>query len=174
MNLLDEIFSSAYKQQTNPNNNPAQNILDLGSLSSSQSKTTSVTPPGQSGGLFDMLSKPAASSDSNKLKKSDLTPLSMDTDSFGEYWTNCTVDEQSFDFVSKTINSPAKYFEVIKNLGNFFPIQIINDEAIATAKLRNNVVLIHATISSFNINILVKCYDPSHIELVANFLREII
>ena len=115
-----------------------------------------------------------SNSDPNIAKKSDFVALSLDTDSFGEYWTNYPIDEKSYDYVSKYINTPEKYFEAIKNNGNFHPVHIINDEANASAKFRNKIVLIHATISGFNINILVKSYDGGQTDLVANFLREII
>lgn len=178
INLLDEIFSaSSYKQTTTSTANStsnASNILDFASLNSN-TQQSQTKPASSQGNLFDMLSnssnKPATA---EGLKKADFTPVSMDTDTFGEYWTNCPHDEKSFDFVSKNINSPQRFFDVIKSYGNFFPVEIIEDQAIACAKLKEKLVLVHATISGFNVNVLVKCFDNSQTDLVAKFLREFI
>ena len=121
--------------------------------------------------MFEILGNSNKSADAEGLKRSDFTPVSMDTDMFGEYWTNCPHEEKSFDFVSKYINSPQGFFDVIKSSGNFFPVEIIEDQAIASAKLKDKLVLVHATISGFNINVLVKSFDNSKIDLVAKFLN---
>jgi len=179
MNLLDEIFSgSSYKQQSQTNTvnsaSNASNILDFASLSSSntQQQSQSKASAQSQGNLLDMLgnSKPPTQG----LKKIDFTPVSMDTDSFGEYWTNCPHDERSFDLVSKNVNSPQRFFDVLKASGNFFPVEIIEDQAIACAKFKEKLVLVHATISGFNVNVLVKCFDNSQIDLVQKFLKEFI
>lgn len=181
MNLLDEIFSaSSYKQTqttTGNQNSTVSNILDFASLSSNNNNNTQQTQSktltaANQGNLFDMIgnNKPAAEG----LKKPDFVPVQMNTDSFGEYWTNCPTDEKSLDFVSKYVNSPQKFFDVVKSSGNFFPVEIIDDQAIACAKLKDKLVLVHATISGFNVNVLVKCFDNAQIDLVARFLKEFI
>lgn len=115
-------------------------------------------------------SKPANES----IKKTDFTPVQMDTDTFGEYWTNCPNDEKSFDFVSKFVSTPQKFFDLIKSSGNFFPVEIIEDQAIACAKLKDKLVLVHATIAGFNVNVLVKCFDNTQTDLIGKFLKEFI
>jgi len=171
---LDEIFSTSTYKQTQTNVSQNSNILDLTSLNQNTNSSKQQNPQGN---LFDMLgstNKTTPSVTSDGLKKIDFTPLNMDTDAFGEYWTNCPFDEKSFDFVSQNINSPEKFFEFIKNYGNFFPVEIIEDQAIACAKLKNKLVLVHATITGFKVNALIKCYDNSQTDLVGRFLKEFI
>merc|ERR1711957_973495 len=120
-----------------------------------------------------MMSTPT-NPNSNNTSAPEISPMNIDTDSFGELWTDCPIDEISCDFISKNINTPEKFFEIMRTKGNFFPVQIINDEAICSAKLKGKIVLIHGTIDGFNINVLVKCYDSSQYDVIRNFLKNII
>jgi len=173
INLLDEIFSAtSFKpgQQKTTSVTQNNNILDFSNLNN-QNQTKQQASQGN---LFDMLGNNPNTNNNAALKKTDFSPIKIDTDAFGEYWTNCSHDEKSFDLVSKYINSPEKFFEVIKNNGNFFPVEIIEDQAIVAAKLKNKLVLVHSTISGYNVNVLLKCYESSQYDIVANFLKEII
>jgi hypothetical protein len=203
-NLFDEIFSTKPQTQTginninnnnNNNNNNINNILDFNSLSlnnnnsSNNQKSTLANPTkntqsvNNNNDFFNMMSSSTSSHNnlniSNNQNNStnisnEISPMNIDTDSFGEFWTNSPIDEISCDYVSKNINTPEKFFNQMKTKANFFPVDIINNEAICAAKFRGKIVLIHATISGFNINVLIKCYDSSHFDSIKNLLKNII
>jgi hypothetical protein len=194
-NLFDEIFSTKPQTSTiNTNNNNINNILDFNSLTLNNNTTnnyqkstianpTKNTPNNNNNDFFNMMSS-STSSNNNSTNlnnqnnssyiSNEISPMKIDTESFGEFWTNSPLDEISCDYVSKNINTPELFFNQMKTRANFFPVDIINNEAICSAKFRGKIVLIHATISGFNINVLIKCYDSSHFDPIKNLLKNII
>jgi hypothetical protein len=106
--------------------------------------------------------------------KPEVSPYKTDTDSFGELWTSCPFDEKPFDIPTKTITSPEKYFDQISKL-NFFPVQIINNEAIASAKFKNKICLLHAIINTNGlINLQVKSYEDQYTNDIADYLKTVL
>ena len=106
--------------------------------------------------------------------KPDVSPFKTDTDNFGELWTSCPFDERPFDIPTRTITTPEKYFEQISKL-NFFPVQIINNEAIASAKYKNKICLIHAIINTNGlVNLQVKCYEEQYNNEIADYLKTVL
>jgi hypothetical protein len=104
-----------------------------------------------------------------------LTPFNVDTDTFGELWTSCPFDESSYDFKTKSIKTPEAFFKVLSSEANFKAVQIIGMEAIAAAKYKNKIALVHTTINGDNsLSMLVKCYDQNYTEEIANFLKSLL
>jgi AP-4 complex subunit epsilon-1 len=107
-------------------------------------------------------------------QKVDIVPFKTDTDNFGELWTSCPFDEKAYEVNSKTITTPEKYFELISKL-NFFPVQIINNEAIASAKFKNKISLVHAIISiNGYVSIQVKSYEEKYNDEIADYLKTVL
>lgn len=169
--LWDDIFTSS----STPSNT---NTQEISSVSQGNLLTNEPSQPKSGGGMFDMFKNtkptPTNLSQNKALQKQDISPMNIDTDTFGEYWTECPNDEKSIEIQAKGVNTPEKYFEIISSKANFFPVQIINNEAIASAKLVDNIVLLHTTINGNNtLSILVKSSDSSLHDRVAEFITSI-
>ena len=109
------------------------------------------------------------------LSKIEVLPLTIDTDQFGYFWNECPNDQKQLSITTKGINNPSKYFAIIQEHGNFSPIEIINNEAIAAGIIKNSKVLLHAEISSNGaLSVLVKSFDADLIEDILNFLITIL
>jgi len=155
---LDDIFNlSSSATTTNQTTNQNQNVS-----TQSQNKVNIGTD------LF-------GSSNTVKkgLSKQDFSPLNIDTDTFGENWMECPNDEECVTKRSLTINTPEKYFNFIAQNANFKPIQIINNEIISAANLKNSMVLLHTTIENGELSILIKCFNNSDLNSVKTFITSI-
>jgi len=126
---LESIFSSTQTTQPQTQNN---NILNF-------SQPTDTKPKQNE---FNFLNNKKG------LSKNDVTPLKIDTETFGGYWGDCPNDETTYEINSSSINTPEKYCKVIGEGGNFHPVEIIGEEAIAAGKVKNSIVLLHTTINS--------------------------
>jgi AP-4 complex subunit epsilon-1 len=156
-------------QQTTTSN---INLLDeiFGGVSSTTPIVTTPTPiaqPVAQSNLFSFTNKqPIIPSSVN------IVPYETDTDNFGELWTSCPFDEKPYDINTNSVTTPEKYFEIISKL-NFFPVQIINNEAIASAKFKNKICLLHAIISTNGyISLQVKSYEEKYNDEIADHLKK--
>jgi len=105
------------------------------------------------------------------LSKTDISPLRIDTDTFGNYWSDCPNEQKQLSFKTNGINNPEKYFAVIEEYAGFSPIEVIGTEAIAAGKVKGSVVLLHAeTSTNGQLSILIKAFDISLYEDLSNFL----
>lgn len=133
-------------------------VFDLDDIFGGTPKTSNKNPD------FEIKSQ---SSTGNKQLK-EFNQLQIDTDTFGEYWTNCNNDEFTLTINNPKIKTPEAYFSIISK-HNIYPVQIINNEAISSAVYKNTKVLLHCTVED-SLTILVKTFDLSH----QNELRSII
>ena len=107
--------------------------------------------------------------------KVTIEQFAIDTDTFGDFWTSCPNDEICNVITTKSIKTPEQYFKVISTVCNFSPIQIINNEAIAAAKYKKKIVLAHTTINGDNtLEMLIKCFDKTLLEEVAQFMKNVL
>ena len=104
----------------------------------------------------------------NNISKNYFTPLNINTDQFGEIWEK-SPEEYSFD-MNISISSPQQFHQIIKTKGNFAAVDIINNEAISAANYKNQIALVHATIETNQVNLLVKCQNQSFNNEVGNFV----
>lgn len=171
-NILDEIFSSG--TSTTTSNKPQVDLLNMNSNSANVQQPNVQNSSNNK--MFDMLNKSTPSSITKSQNLADnISPFNIDTDTFGELWTSCPFDENSYDFSTKSIKTPENFFKVMQGEANFKPVQIIGTEAIAAAKYKNKITLIHTSINGDNsLSMLVKCYDQNLIEEVANFLKNLL
>jgi AP-4 complex subunit epsilon-1 len=160
--------------QTQLTQNQQSNINLIDELFGGSSTVTVSTPKpvevnNTSNILTNFLEKPKPSQPSL-----EITPFKTDTDNFGELWTSCPFDEKLYNVVTRTITSPEKYFKQISTL-NFFPVQIINNEAIASAKYKNKICLIHAAINTNGqIDLQVKSYEEKYNDEIADYLKTVL
>ena len=96
------------------------------------------------------------------------TPYYIDTDKFGELWGNFP-DEEVYE-MNTNISSPQQYHNIIKNKGNYAPVDIINNEAISAANYKNQISLVHATIEQNHITFLVKNQNQGLNQEVAKYV----
>jgi AP-4 complex subunit epsilon-1 len=180
-NLLDEIFSSgsssSQQQPTNlisNNNVKPVNLLDMNNLGNIPVSNNNASTTKTNSGMFDML-KSNTTSSINRTSislKDNFTPFNTDTDTFGELWTSCSSDEISYEITTKTLRTPDSFFKVISSEANFNPVQIIGTEAIASAKYKNKITLVHTTVNGdTSLSMLIKCYDQNLASEVGNFLQ---
>ena len=99
------------------------------------------------------------------------SPYYINTDKFGELWESFP-DEDSYNTKSN-INSPQKFHEIIKNRGNFAPVDIINNEAISAANYKNQISLIYATVDPGHLVLLVKNQNQGLNEEVAKYVMDL-
>ncbi len=184
-NLLDEIFSGGSSSNTT-----TQNTNTSGLFADLTAKSTNTNTNKQPANLYDMGANPTNSNNNNNSKsmfdmlnnnkqtsgpkslKDSLAPFNTDTDTFGELWTSCPYDETSFDFSTRSIRTPEAFLKIISSEANFKPVQIIGTEAIAAAKYKNKITLVHTSINGDNtLSMLVKCYDNSLTNEIGNFLQ---
>jgi hypothetical protein len=172
---LDTVFSMGDNQKSTQNNQPTQSQNTGGNLLEFE-MNLGTSAPAQSG-------KPSSFNNIlniNKnvkkgLSKEDISPLKIETEQFGEFWNDCPNDQRQLSLNTKVINNPNKYFAVIEEKGNFCPIEIINNEAIAAGLIRNAKVLLHAEISSNgSISVLIKSFDGSLNDDITEFLKAIL
>jgi hypothetical protein len=168
-NLLDEIFSTGNTTTNTTNNNITNNNkIDLIGVQTQ----TQNNQQNKSTGMFDMLNK---NSNNNIKAENSLIPFNIDTDTFGELWTSCPFDESSYELKSKSIRTPEDFFKVISTECNFNPVQIIGTEAIAAAKYKNKITLVHSTINGdLTLSMLVKCYEKQLTDEIGNYLKGIL
>lgn len=189
VNLLDEIFSFG-STSNSANNTPSTNLFgNIGGGATNTSNNnissgntnknvnlfdmnmnnTSSSSNKQSNNMFDMFKPSQVSAPS---LKDSFVPYNIDTDTFGELWTNCPNDEVSFDFSTRSIKTPEAFFKVITTEANFQAVQIIGTEAIAAAKYKNKITLVHTTVEGDNsLSMLVKCYDQNLTSEIGKFLQ---
>jgi hypothetical protein len=144
--IIDDIFSMGNlgattfpKQENNTNNNN-----DIFSIFGSQPQVNTNTNTNLN-----------TNTNNNNFNQILFKPFIIDTESFGQMWMDCPNDEFSISVMNSKINSPEKYFDVIREK-NMHPIEIINDEAISACYFNNEVLLIHSTITSSELSILYK------------------
>ena len=142
VDLLGDIFGSNNNSNTNMNNNSNNNLNNL----------------------FSNLSPPQQTNSNNNY----FTPLNINTEQFGEMWEN-SPDEDSFN-LNINIQSPQNFHNIIKSKGNFAAVDIINNEAISAANYKNQFALVHATIESNQLSLLVKCQNKSYNNEVGYFV----
>ena len=142
VDLLGDIFGSNNNSNTNMNNNNNNNLNNL----------------------FSNLSPPQQTNSNNNY----FTPLNINTEQFGEMWEN-SPDEDSFN-LNINIQSPQNFHNIIKSKGNFAAVDIINNEAISAANYKNQFALVHATIESNQLSLLVKCQNKSYNNEVGYFV----
>jgi AP-4 complex subunit epsilon-1 len=173
-NLLDEIFSSG--TSTSTNNKPQADLLNMSNTPGNVQQSNVQNTNTSNNKMFDIFNKSTPSSTSKPQNFSDnLTPFNIETETFGELWTSCPFDENSYDFKTKSLKTPEAFFKVISSEANFKPVQIIGTEAIAAAKYKNKITLVHTSINGDNsLSMLVKCYDQNLTEEVANFLKNLL
>jgi hypothetical protein len=166
LDLLNDIFGNQSNQTTQNNNQISQNLIQ------NLSNQSQPTQSSQQGGMFDFLNK---NTTKQQVTKEDFSPLKIDTDTFGEYWTDCPNDEQSYNIKTNSLKTPQSFFQVLSSRANFFPVQIINNEAIAAAQYKNGIILAHTTVNGDNsLDMLVKTFNKQHHDEVATFLCSIL
>ena len=193
--------TSQNQPQKQPTNSSAVNWADLDtvfSMGDTQAQTQNSQIPNNSsnpgGNLFEFETNINSSSSSqagkptsfnnilniNKnvkkgLSKEDISPLKIETDVFGEFWNDCPNDQKQLIINTKGINNPNKYFAIIEEKGNFCPIEIINNEAIAAGLIGNSKILLHAEISSNGtISVLIKSFENGLNDDISEFLKVIL
>lgn len=117
--------------------------------------TTKESNNNTSTDLFGIFGSQPSSNNFQQGQQGLFKPFIIDTESFGQMWMDCPNDEFSIAIQGSKINSPEKYFEVIRDK-NMHPIEIINDEAIGACYFNNEVLLVHSTITSSELSILYK------------------
>ena len=179
VDLLGDIFggggmSSNNNMNTNNNmNNNNNNTFSLfDNLNNNNSNNNNLNNNmnfnnnnNNSNNLFENLASPQQAS---AISNMDFTPLNINTDQFGEMWEN-SPEEDAFE-IHTNIQTPQQYHDIIKSKGNFAAVDIINNEAISSAKYKNQFVLVHATIEPGDINLLVKCQNKAYNNEIATFV----
>ena len=102
---------------------------------------------------------------------SEFSPYQINTDTFEEIWEN-SPDEDSYDMTAN-INSPQQFHQIITSKGNFAAVDIQNNEAISCAYYKGKVVLLHATIESGHVPLLVKCQNNQYNKEIADYVMSL-
>jgi hypothetical protein len=66
--------------------------------------------------------------------------------------------------------TPQQFHSIITSKGNFSAVEIINNEAISSAYYKQCSVLVHATITNTEIDLLVKCSNKSLNTEISNYI----
>lgn len=176
--LFEGIFGTSTSNLSTDNNsnnkvNTSNDIFNQNFDTKINLSNTSNNNLNTSKNLFDNLE--TIKTNTKKPNKQDFVPLNVDTDKFGEYWTECPNEEKEYNWTVNGLIKPEQFFTSISSKGNIFPVQIINNEAIACAKYKGNISLLHATINGNNtLNIMIKCYNASYIDEIAEFVKSIL
>ena len=182
IDLLGDIFGGGSIQNNNPgplNQNNTQNqnnIFDI--FSNNENNTTNNNNFIQQNNnnnnnnnmnLFDNFSNQNQTQNRTNINNiNNYTPYNIDTDKFGELWGTFP-DEDVYE-INVNISTPQQYHDIIKNKGNYAAIDIINNEAISAANYKNQISLVHATIDSGHITLLVKNQNQGLNKEVANYI----
>jgi hypothetical protein len=167
---LDTVFSMGETQKTStqPVVSTGSNLLDFELNLNAQTQNVASNKVSSFNNILNKNVKKG-------LTKSDILPLKIDTEQFGDYWNDCPNDQKQISITTKGINNPSKYFAVLQENGNFSPIEIINNEAIAAGIIKNTKVLLHAEISSNGaISVLIKSFDANLIDDISILLISIL
>ena len=167
---LDTVFSMGETQKTStqPVVSTGSNLLDFELNLNTQTQNAASNKVSSFNNILNKNVKKG-------LTKSDILPLKIDTEQFGDYWNDCPNDQKQISITTKGINNPSKYFAVLQENGNFSPIEIINNEAIAAGIIKNTKVLLHAEISSNGaISVLIKSFDANLIDDISILLISIL
>ena len=172
IDLLGEIFGGGGNTS---NNNPHQgqqnqnNIFEMfGSNSNNQNNIINNNNISNQNNNNMNFFEGFNSQNSNMNNNNSYSPYNIDTDKFGELWEK--FPEESTYEINANISSPQQYHEIIKNKGNYAAIDIINNEAISAASYKNQISLVHCTIDSGHLTLLVKNQNQSLNEEVANYV----
>lgn len=171
-NELDDIFSVG---KTETKTTSSSGPIDM--FSGINVNASSTLPKTQNNNMFDILNM-SSSSTSNKTQstpslKNEIQPMKINTDTFGEYWTDCPNDEVTLNIQSSSINNPSDYCKVLQN-NSMHPVEIIGNEAIGAAILRGKYVLLHTTVNKGSLSVLVKCLDKSQENEVSRYLESVL
>ena len=171
VNLLGLGFN---EQPSMPPQQPPQtttNSIDLlndifggGIPSTSTSAPTSFPPTTSQPSLFDAFnltqSQPQVQPQPQAQAQPEYTPYRITTDTFGEQWESFP-EEDAYSFTTAFPMTPQQFHSIITSKGNFSAVEIINNEAISSAHYKQTSVLVHATITNTEIDLLVKCSNKS-------------
>ena len=99
----------------------------------------------------------------------EYTPYKITTDTFGEQWETFP-EEDAYSFTTSFPMTPQQFHSIITSKGNFSAVEIINNEAISSAYYKQCSVLVHATITNTEIDLLVKCSNKSLNTEISNYI----
>ena len=170
VNNKNEIKNNQINKNDIVQNKPQNNTFNLfEGLTQNFSDSNKIENKNDNISNLKIMNNPNIFSMSNNTNNYNIfSPYYINTDKFGELWESFP-DEDSYNTKSN-INSPQKFHEIIKNRGNFAPVDIINNEAISAANYKNQIALVHAVIEANEINFLVKCQNKSLNNEVADFV----
>lgn len=150
IDLLNDIFGNQPSQPVQPTQPKTTNLFEnMGTINTNPSTNiNTIFAPETPNSLY--------------------TPNPINTDIFGEKWENGP-DEDSYD-MPVGLPTPEKFQEIITSKGNFYAVDIQNNEAISSAHYKNQIVLLYATIEQGHTSLLVKCENKSLNTEVANYV----
>lgn len=102
---------------------------------------------------------------------SNYSPYQITTEQFEEIWEN-SPDEDNYD-MQANVSSPQQFHQIITTKGNFAAVDIQTNEAISCAYYKGKVVLVHATIESGHVPLLVKCQDNQYNNEIAEYVMSL-
>src|SRR3990167_2062372 len=82
-------------------------------------------------------------------------PLKIDTNQFGAQWKVAKCNYK-LEFPQHSLVSAASFNYAVEKHLNFYPIQVIQAEAISAASYRDQTILLHAKVVPNNLQLLIR------------------